>query len=63
MELQVEDRIGEEAIADLEAKGHAVVRLGPWGARGSVQTIARDPETGVLAAGSDPRSEGLALGV
>ncbi|HYO29269.1 MAG TPA: gamma-glutamyltransferase, partial [Thermomicrobiales bacterium] len=62
MELQVEDRIGEEAITDLEAKGHAVVRLGPWGARGSVQTIARDPETGVLAAGSDPRSEGLALG-
>ncbi len=62
-ELRVEDRIGDEAIADLEARGHTVVRLGPWGARGAVQLIARDPETGVLAAGSDPRSEGLALGV
>ena len=63
MELRVEDRLGEATIAALEAKGHAVSRLGAWGAGGSVQTVARDPETGVLAAGSDPRSEGLAIGV
>jgi gamma-glutamyltranspeptidase/glutathione hydrolase len=63
MELRVEDRLGEATIAALEAKGHAVARLGPWGAGGSVQVIARDPETGVLAAGSDPHSEGLAIGV
>lgn len=63
VELRVEDRLGDETIADLEARGHRVVRLGPWGARGAVQLVARDPETGVLAAGSDPRSEGLALGV
>ncbi|MCC6315533.1 MAG: gamma-glutamyltransferase [Thermomicrobiales bacterium] len=62
-ELRVEDRLGEAAIADLEARGHNVIRLGPWGAGGAVQVIARDPETGVLAAGSDPRSEGLAIGV
>ncbi len=63
VELRVEDRLGDETIAELEARGHTVVRLGPWGARGAVQLVARDPETGVLAAGSDPRSEGLALGV
>jgi gamma-glutamyltranspeptidase / glutathione hydrolase len=43
--------------------GHNVVRLGPWGARGSVQVIARDPETGVMASGSDPRAEGQAIGL
>jgi gamma-glutamyltranspeptidase/glutathione hydrolase len=63
VELRVEDRLGDETIAQLEARGHRVERLGDWGARGAVQLIARDPETGVLAAGSDPRSEGLALGV
>jgi gamma-glutamyltranspeptidase/glutathione hydrolase len=63
VELRVEDRLGDETIAELEARGHTVLRLGPWGARGAVQLVARDPETGVLAAGSDPRSEGLALGV
>ena len=37
----------------------------PWSYSAAVtySIVARDPETGVLAAGSDPRSEGLALGV
>jgi gamma-glutamyltranspeptidase / glutathione hydrolase len=61
--LTVEDRLGEETIADLEAMGYPIERAGMWGAGGSVQVIARDPETGILAGGSDPRAEGMAIGL
>jgi gamma-glutamyltranspeptidase/glutathione hydrolase len=61
-ELRVEDRLGDETIATLERRGHRVRRLGPWGEGRAHQAIARDPATGVLAAGSDPRGEGIALG-
>ena len=60
--LKVESRVGTDTINDLTARGHRVEVLGPWGARGAVQVVARDPETGVIAAGSDGRSEGLAIG-
>ena len=62
LHLLVEDRLGDDTIDALARMGHAVGRVGPWGAGGSVQVIARDPESGVLCAGSDPRSEGLAIG-
>jgi gamma-glutamyltranspeptidase/glutathione hydrolase len=61
--LTVEDRLGDESIASLEAIGYPVERTGEWGAGGSVQLIARDPESGILAGGSDPRGEGLAIGL
>jgi gamma-glutamyltranspeptidase/glutathione hydrolase len=62
-ELRVEDRLGPEAIAGLERRGHTVARTGDWGVGGSAQVIVRDPETGAISAGSDPRSEGVALGL
>jgi len=61
--LSVEDRLGEETIASLEAMGYPVQRIGAWGAGGAPQVIARDPETGILAGGSDPRAEGMAVGL
>jgi gamma-glutamyltranspeptidase/glutathione hydrolase len=61
--LTVEERLGEETIADLDAMGYPIERAGMWGAGGSVQVIARDPETGILAGGSDPRAEGMAIGL
>ena len=61
-ELQIEARVGDVVLAGLEARGHALRRLGAWGGGGAAQAIARDPVTGVLAGGSDPRAEGLALG-
>jgi len=61
-ELRIEERFGDSVLADLERRGHRVVRLGPWGSGGAVQLIARDPETGAMAGGSDPRQEGLAIG-
>jgi gamma-glutamyltranspeptidase len=61
--LEVEDRLGEETIASLEAMGYPIQRIGAWGAGGAPQVIARDPETGILAGGSDPRAEGMAVGL
>ena len=60
--LEVETRLSEESSAGLEALGHRLHPMGGWGAGGAAQIIARDPDTGVLAGGSDPRVEGLALG-
>jgi gamma-glutamyltranspeptidase len=61
--LSVEDRLGEETIVSLEAMGYPVQCIGAWGAGGAPQVIARDPETGILAGGSDPRAEGMAVGL
>nr|MBA3451224.1 gamma-glutamyltransferase family protein [Chloroflexia bacterium] len=61
--LTVEERLGEETIGELKRMGYPVARAGMWGAGGSVQVIARDPETGILAGGSDPRAEGMAIGL
>lgn len=61
--LTIEDRVGEETLSTLEAMGYPLTRAGAWGAGGSVQVIARDPETGLLAGGSDPRAEGMAIGL
>ncbi|MFZ3005048.1 MAG: gamma-glutamyltransferase, partial [Phenylobacterium sp.] len=61
-ELQIESRLGDAVLAELEARGHSLRRFGAWGGGGAAQAIARDPVTGVLAGGSDPRAEGLALG-
>ena len=48
-----------DALADL---GHRVEVLEPLGADGSAQVISID-DRGVLSGGSDPRQEGVALGV
>jgi gamma-glutamyltranspeptidase len=61
-ELRVETRAGEETLAGLAGLGHRVRRTGGWGGSGAAQIISRDPETGVMAGGSDPRAEGLAMG-
>lgn len=61
--LVVEDQIGQATIDGLRERGHDVVTCGPWGQSGSVMVIARNPETGVLCGGCDPRSEGIAAGI
>lgn len=61
-ELRIEDRFSSEALTDLERRGHVLRRLSSWGAPGAAQVITRDPVSGVIAGGSDPRAEGMALG-
>jgi gamma-glutamyltranspeptidase/glutathione hydrolase len=61
-ELVVEDRVGEEVLADLERRGHQVVRSGPW-SLGRMSAVSRDPDTGVLRAAANPRGmQGYAAG-
>nr|WP_181420461.1 gamma-glutamyltransferase [Curtobacterium sp. MCBD17_023] len=60
--LVVEDRLGDDVIAGLEARGHVVTRAGDW-SLGRLCCVTRDPETGVLGAGANPRgAQGYAAG-
>src|SRR5690606_29951666 len=52
--LVVEDRLGDGTIRELEARGHRVTRAGEW-ALGYMCAVARDPDRGMLSAGSSPR--------
>jgi gamma-glutamyltranspeptidase / glutathione hydrolase len=59
--LFVEPEVAEDVIEDLRARGHTVaVSDRDWS---SAQAIAIDREHGWQLGGSDPRSDGLALGL
>ncbi|MGN7191916.1 gamma-glutamyltransferase family protein [Curtobacterium sp. MCBA15_004] len=60
--LVVEDRLGDEVIAGLQARGHVVTRAGDW-SLGRLSCVTRDPATGVLGAAANPRgAQGYAAG-
>lgn len=60
--LDLEARFGTSVARELEERGHRVT-VGPdFTPESSVgQQIARNPTTGILAGGTDPRSEGAVL--
>jgi gamma-glutamyltranspeptidase / glutathione hydrolase len=59
--LSVEERFGEEVIADLRRRGHEVEVTPPW-SLGRVSAVAREPD-GLLKAGANPRGmQGYAAG-
>ncbi|MFC4555492.1 gamma-glutamyltransferase family protein [Georgenia faecalis] len=58
----VENRLGEDVIADLERRGHRVTRSGDW-TLGRLSCVGVDPATGVLSAAANPRGmQGYAAG-
>lgn len=58
----VEDRLGDEVIDGLIARGHAITRGGDW-ALGRLSCVTRDPATGQMTAGANPRgAQGYAVG-
>jgi gamma-glutamyltranspeptidase/glutathione hydrolase len=57
--LHLEERIPEAVVQQLAALGHEIVRVGACGIR--VIVTQRDADTGVLAAGADPRRTSYAL--
>jgi gamma-glutamyltranspeptidase/glutathione hydrolase len=59
--LKLEDSFGPELQKALAARGHDIKPVTGW--YGAAQIIARDPETGVIMGGSDPRVEGQAVGL
>ena len=55
-------RIASEALDGLRARGHQVNVIDEWSwIVGGGQGLARDPESGALMAGADPRRDGYAL--
>ena len=62
--VSLEEGMPEETIAGLSAMGHPVrvVRGYARALFGRGQVIRRDPESGVLCGGSDPRADGCAMG-
>jgi gamma-glutamyltranspeptidase/glutathione hydrolase len=60
--LVVESRLGDDVIADLSARGHNVTVSDPW-SLGRMCAVGRDPESGQLSAGANPRGmQGYAVG-
>jgi gamma-glutamyltranspeptidase / glutathione hydrolase len=61
-EVVVESRLGEGVIAELRRRGHTVTVSDGW-SLGRLSAVSRDPETGVLRAGANPRGmQGYAVG-
>ncbi|GAA3725563.1 gamma-glutamyltranspeptidase/glutathione hydrolase [Spinactinospora alkalitolerans] len=62
-ELRCESRLDPSVLRRLHDLGHPVRRVGAWGAGGSAQVVSLDAATGALLGGSDPRQDGVAIGV
>ncbi|HEY9473167.1 MAG TPA: gamma-glutamyltransferase, partial [Mycobacteriales bacterium] len=61
-EVVVESRLGAEVIDELRRRGHLVRVLGDWDLS-RMTAVSRDPDTGVLRAGANPRGmQGYAAG-
>jgi gamma-glutamyltranspeptidase/glutathione hydrolase len=62
--LDAEARIDADTRAGLARRGHDVNVIDEWSwVVGGGQGIARDPESGALMAGADPRRDGYALAI
>jgi gamma-glutamyltranspeptidase/glutathione hydrolase len=62
--VDVEGRVAPETRAALAARGHQVNVLEDWSwVVGGGQGIWRDPESGALQGGADPRRDGYALAI
>lgn len=53
--LNIESRVPEKIIADLQSRGHKVKVQSAWGTLSSPTVIIYNPQTGVSSAGADPR--------
>ncbi|HVC65441.1 MAG TPA: gamma-glutamyltranspeptidase, partial [Candidatus Dormibacteraeota bacterium] len=62
--VDAESRVSETTRAELGRRGHQINTIDDWSwVVGGGQGIARDPESGALMAGADPRRDGYALAI
>lgn len=63
-DVSLEEGVPPTVLQDLARRGHHVTSVAGWGRTefGRGQIIWRDPDTGVLHGGSDPRTDGQAAG-
>ena len=61
--VAIEEGMPDETFSGLEKMGHPVYSVTSYNRAlfGRGQVILRDPETGILTAGSDPRADGCAM--
>ena len=60
--LEIEGRVGQDVVDSLNAKGHQVKVIGPWGVPNGFTPILVNPSDGVYHGGADPRKESVMLG-
>ena len=61
--VAIENRVSGDVIRDLASRGHRMMVIEPHGTLfGSGQAIVRDPDSGALTGGSEPRADGQAVG-
>ena len=61
--FKIESRVSAEAQAGLKKKGHTLKLYKPFDLYfGGAQAVVRDPKTGELHGGADPRRDGVAMG-
>jgi gamma-glutamyltranspeptidase / glutathione hydrolase len=53
--LLIEDRFGEDVLADLERRGHTLKHAPGWAVGGGIQVVRCDRSNGTLWAARDPR--------
>ena len=60
----LEEDVADDVVKELKRRGHKVQLVSGYerSGMGGGQVISRDPETGVLTAGSEPRKDGAAVG-
>jgi gamma-glutamyltranspeptidase/glutathione hydrolase len=60
--VALEASAGDDVRAELRRRGHDILPRGIAVHYGGGQVIVRDPQTGVLVGGSEPRNDGAAVG-
>ena len=62
--VEMEERFPTSLRIDLDQRGHEVSVIESWSLNvGGAQAIARDPDSGILHGGADPRRDGVAMGL
>ena len=61
--VALEEGIPEDVMADLAGRGHPINKVTSWARAlfGRGQVILREPASGILIGGSDPRADGCAM--